>query len=138
MIYFVLSNILIANGKYWLILIVSLILVVIDIILNILLVPLFGIEGAAYAATAVYFIGMCVLLFLAYRRFGCFIPIKSFIKIIIASGIIWFISYNLSLPSILLPIIYLGLALLYLGILLLFKEISKDDFDLIKKMLSKK
>lgn len=110
---------------------------VITLILNWLMVPLYGIEGGALATTIACFIMMIPMLWLTFKITKVRIPFTSFRKIIIASlimgGVILFIpqnSYGLLLGIILCPIIYLiGLTLL--------KTFDENDISAIRGFSNK-
>ncbi|MFH1257093.1 MAG: oligosaccharide flippase family protein [Candidatus Diapherotrites archaeon] len=106
-----------------------------DIALNFILIPIYSLEGAA-AATLIS--GIAALsISLAYSR-GLFselhLGIGSFLKIFFASLAIAVLSLLFQAEGIVLVLKYCSLFLVYAGILWLLREISDQDFNILKRM----
>ncbi len=106
---------------------------VVNILLNLLLIPKYSIVGAAVATTISYGVGLVMGLFIPATRDYSVTAFKSIIKPIIASlvmgGYIYYIlSLNLTLSILTAPIIYFG-------VLLLIKEFSREEISLLIPIL---
>jgi len=116
---------------------ILLILIPLNICLQIILIPRYELSGAALATTLTCFAGLIISGAYIYRLFKTLVSIKSFVKIILASSITYWVALNFSLSGFSLLICYSGLYVLYFLILLMIKEISKEDISFIKKIFSK-
>jgi stage V sporulation protein B len=131
----VLCNMIIGSGKPSLALGIAFPLVLIDIALNIALIPRYGLLGAAIATTVTGFIGMVAAAAYVLWRFKTLVPAKSLLKICVASAVIYAIAINISLSPFLLPLLYIGLFTLYLGLLVVMKELKKEDAETFKRII---
>jgi len=134
-IFFVLANIIMGSGKPMVVLIMVLSLVAMDIGLNILLIPKYGLIGAAWSTTISGFLGMCATATFVLWRFRVLISPKSLFRISIVSALIYIIALQFSSSSFWLLVIYIGLFILYIGLLWLIREINSEDVIILKKML---
>ncbi|MEE9214372.1 MAG: oligosaccharide flippase family protein [Thermodesulfobacteriota bacterium] len=128
------SAIIAANKPYWLFGLAAT-LVLIDVILNVHLVPLLKEAGAAVATTITALLGTIVLGFALLKKFKALVDLGSFFKISAASIVLYFISSLYSLEGGWLILNYIGLGSVYLILLLLFKEIKLQDIQNIKTAL---
>src|ERR1700722_5019388 len=78
-------------------------------------IPQFGIKGAALSTTIAAFIVMICAAIIVYQKFNVLVNIKSTIKILLASLIVYIIAKVIILPVLLLPLLYLILFILYCG-----------------------
>ncbi len=131
----VLSTIIMGHGKPNVALKIALPLVAIDIALNTILIPRYGLMGAAWATTITALIGMIATAIYVFRSFKALVSIKSFIKICLASLAVYVIALQVSLSPFFLPLIYIGLFVVYFGILLLIKEIKREDLETFKRII---
>lgn len=99
------------------------------------LIPLFSISGAAVATTIAAFIVMVGAAIIVYRKFNVLFSVKSTIKILAASLIIYFIARIIVLPLLLLPLWYVVLFGIYIGLLFILKEITQEDIQLAKSLM---
>lgn len=134
-IFLVLSYVIMGAGKPNIAFGIALISVIIDITLNVLLIPNYGLMGAAWATTTASMIGMIIAAAYVFRYFKALVRVKSLIKICLSSLVIYVIALQFSLSTFLLPTIYIGLYALYFLLLLLMKEFSKEDLRAIKKII---
>jgi O-antigen/teichoic acid export membrane protein len=134
-VFLVLSYTIMGGGKPAAALIIALALIAMDIVLNILLIPEYGLTGAAWATTVTGFAGMCAAVVYVYRRFKALMSIRSLGRICLGAGIIYAIALQVSLQSLWLPLIYIGLFGIYCGILLLTNEFNKNDLATFKKIV---
>lgn len=121
----------------------TIVVTVVNVILNLFLIPLYGINGAAIA-TAMAFFARFILLFIQSYIVIRIAPFKlNHLKILfsaicsflILKYLISYFSINLSI----LPIIFLSalFVLLYLILLILTKSFEKEDIFIIKKIKEK-
>ncbi|MFC1648897.1 oligosaccharide flippase family protein [Nanoarchaeota archaeon] len=106
--------------------------------LNIILVPRYGMIGAAYAAllnTAIIAIASGSYVF---YRFKPKFPGKSLVRITLASVAVYFIALFLDRGIYTLPLLYVGMGCFYLVLLILLKELKKKDYQRIKRMIPDK
>jgi stage V sporulation protein B len=134
-IYFVLANIIMGAGKPLAALWITLPLVGVDIILNILLIPPLGLNGAAWATTITGFMGMSVSMVYVLVRLKALISLPSAVRISLASIAVYLIALQLPSSTGWLPVKYAGLILLYAGILWITKECGREDLSTVKRLL---
>lgn len=103
-----------------------------DIVLNYILIPIYGLKGAALATTLISLIGMFIAGLYIYRKIGNIVDVFSITKIVFSSMIIFGVALILPLQGLLLIVISALLFCGYGGILWLLREIKEDDVDLIK------
>ena len=114
---------------------------VVSIILNILLIPLYGVDGAAIA-TMIGYILWSALSFISAKRHTSIVPLKKeMFKILLVSlipvTIIFLIRMFIQIKT--LTAIFLGIffVLLYFFLILITKSFDKNDFMIIKAIKSK-
>jgi stage V sporulation protein B len=109
-----------------------------NIVLSYFFIHQYGLTGAAVATSITSFVAMVLVLAYSYNFFGYLFKFSSFVKIIIASVIMYFVStffpgghYTFILWSVILFVIY---------ILILFalKEFGALDLEILKQLLQKK
>jgi len=69
-------------GQVW----VSLGTALLNILFNLVFIPVFGLLGAAFANVLAYAAGLCFSIILGRRVFRLPIPVRSFLKIVLATG----------------------------------------------------
>ncbi len=136
------SWVLITFGKTRALLYITAASAVINIILNILFIPAFGLEGAAFA-TLISSVLLCILSIRAAQKYSGVNPIsKSMIKPIISAIIAVYAIYQLSdlvisrsiTALIVFSIIYFTI---YATIMILFRAIESEDIALLKSFKRK-
>ena len=133
----VLATIIMAQGRPWISFLVVIGTLLLDALLNYLLIPIYGINGAAIATTIAAGAGMVVAGLVVYRRFHVLLSPRSTVKIVLASTSV-FICVSLIQPAgWLIPPVYLGLFGLYILLLLLIREIDKNDWKMLQSLLYK-
>ena len=125
------SSFLSGAGKPIIQTIISTIILVIMYLLNLFLIPNYGMVGAAISTTIAAFVGLVISSMFNLIHFKTLMEIKSLVKITLASLIIYFFGYFWSMQGFGFIISFGLLFLLYLCILVLFKEITKEDKDLL-------
>lgn len=134
-LFYVLASIVMGAGRPKVTLGIALSALGIDIVLNILLIPQYGLEGAAWATTITGFVCMCVAAVYVLWKFKTLVSAKSLGKIILASLVIYVIALQVSLQPPWLPLIYVGLLALYVAILWLLREINKEDLRTFRRIV---
>jgi stage V sporulation protein B len=109
-----------------------------NIILSYFFIHQYGLMGAAVATSITSFVAMVLVLAYSYNFFGYLFKFSSFLKIIIASAIMYFAStffpgghYTFILWSAILFAIYILL-------LFVFREFGASDLEILKQLLAKK
>jgi stage V sporulation protein B len=134
-LFFVLAHIIMGSGRPKIALWIALPLVGVDILLNIFLIPRYGLVGAAWATTITGFLGVCAASVYTLWRFKTLTNLKSLGRICLASAVIYVIALQVSLPVVWLPLIYIGLLALYGGLLLLTRELKREDLATLRRIL---
>ena len=134
-VFVILTTIITASGKPKVSMIVALMLVPIDIVLNLTLIPIYELKGAALATTITAFIGLVIAASYVFKGFGALVSPISFVRISVASLIIYFVAISYPLSGVLLVANYMLLFSVYLGLLWVSKEINKEDIEVVKNMI---
>lgn len=133
------NSILYNSDHYRAILFMGVLLAVLTILLNLWLIPEYGLDGAAIASFSAFFIYNTVKLIYVKSKFGIlpFTPetLKVSVLLISVAGIFYFLEFPFH------PILNIALkgtmiSILYVGILYRFK-ISEDIFGMLSKILRK-
>lgn len=136
-IYGISNNILILNkntkilGKLWIG------VAILNVLLNIIFIPILGILGAAFATLIAYFIAFLVTILKSKEYMDLPFEYSSSLKIILASAIMGIIVYLINpigILNIILTVI-LGI-IIYFTLIFLFKGISKKEITMFKDMIS--
>ena len=137
------QDILMIHKKTKTIFLNSMIMMILNLISNIYLIPIYGINGAALA-TATAFITRSVLLFIEVRYYLGITPfnskyIKIFSSIALATLSVYYLrNYLLSLPTIItLSFGFLALVTIYMLLLIITKAFEKEDIMVIKMIQEK-
>ena len=133
-IFVTLATIITASGKPKVSMGIALSLVPIAVVLNLMLVPEYQLEGAALATTITTFVGMIISGVYVAKRFRALMNPMSFCKICIASLVICFIGMMFDVSGIILIGWYAVLILIYLGLLWIIREIKKEDVEIVKSL----
>ncbi len=134
------NSILYNSKHYKTILLLGMLLALTTILLNIWLIPLLGIEGAALASFIAIFLFNCIKMVVVKVKFGLLPFAKGTFKILATLVLMGFLFWQLRFPF--HPIFNIVLkssimVLMYLGILYRF-DISEDVSGLIAKVLKRK
>ncbi len=132
--YLLLANISAGAGKAKAALIITIILLVISAALGIILIPRFGIIGAAWQTTITGIIGLIILSTYTFKTFKIHLPYKSTINVILASTIAVLPTYLWKVHPFTLPLQYIALGALYILTLYLLREITDEDRQLIANL----
>jgi O-antigen/teichoic acid export membrane protein len=131
-----LSTVVIGSGSPRVAMIFSLILLPLDIVLNLLLIPKYGLVGAATATTLTFFAGSVMLGIYIYSRFNTLMNVSSSLKILFASTVIYALSVILPFQGLWIILEFILLFILYAFILLIVKEISKEDIKIFRDIFT--
>ena len=108
-----------------------------NIISNIVLIPVFGILGAAIATLLAYALFMVLCVFISFRYLVFDAPwvsiLKSVVSSILMSVIIWILNpLQAQAIGVLILIVVGGMA--YFGMLFLLKTFEKEEIDILKQI----
>lgn len=135
-LFMLLATVLFSIGKPKLTLSIQAFLLPLDLLLIYFFIPRFGLPGAAWATTLATLTGVLSIYISITKRLQIIFPLYSFIKIISANIIIYFISKFFALQGFPLLFFFVISLLIYGLLLWLFKEIKKEDLKLIKGMIT--
>lgn len=109
-----------------------------NILLSYFFIQKYDILGAAMATSITSFIAMALILVYSYNFFGYLFKFSSFLKIIFASTIIYFLSTFFP-SSHYAFILWLAIIFtIYILILFILREFDASDFETVKQLLKKK
>ena len=116
---------------------IFLILIPANICLQIIMIPRYELFGAALATSLTCLTGLIISCAYIKKLFKILVDLISFIKIVLASSIIYYIALKFSFNGFLLIFSYIGLFLLYFLILLLIKEIKRKDILFLRSTFAR-
>lgn len=128
------SNLLVSTGAQKIIFVLTGVSAAVNILLNLLLIPMYGIIGAGIATVVAYALDSIIGLVLSSTRKYFISFWKSTIKPGIASIIMAFFIYYFSFSA---EISVVFGAVVYFGILYIFKGFTKYDLEIFKQVLRK-
>lgn len=136
---FTISNILMmiinAYGRPVIPVVITITLIPMIIGLNWILIPIYGLKGAAIATTITGLFGLILSSIYIIRLFGTFIDLISLIRIIFASFIVYEMALWVQVDIVILPLWYIFLFGIYICILILTKEFNKNDFKIVTNIM---
>lgn len=134
-LFIILHSVIAGAGKPAITMLMSFFVLILSMILCLVLIPSFFIIGAAWAITLTGLVGLIVAAVYTWVKFKALVSFSSVIKITAASAVIYALGRHLAVSGWTF-IFFIGLLLLfYLLLLFLFKEIKKEDLELVKGML---
>ncbi len=126
------ATILVASGNTKRTFAIGLFALLLDIALNYLLVPLYGMNGAAIATLVSMFAAAVILTVLVFAKFKVF-PLKSVLKAVVAVAVMLVAASFFPVQDFLsLVVKYLVMIVVYLFVLFALREIKETDFDVLK------
>lgn len=131
-LYTVLNTVIMGIDKPWISVTIAFMVVPIAVVLNLILIPLYQLNGAAIATSVTAFIGMLISASYVFMRFKTLVSPLSFARIVIASLFIYVISSSYPLAGIFLPLEYAFLFLVYLAVLRILGELKNEDIETAK------
>ncbi|HWP43309.1 MAG TPA: oligosaccharide flippase family protein [Blastocatellia bacterium] len=135
---FILTTIISASGRPAVSLIVCIVSLVASATFNAVLVPRFGIDGAAIGTTASMIVGVVAGGGYILSRYGALVPVKSLARIALASGALYASSLAFSPASKLLILVQLALLpVVYAVVLVATGELGASDLARIKRVIKR-
>jgi O-antigen/teichoic acid export membrane protein len=127
------SNVIIFHKRTKLIGAIYAISASINMAMNIILVPMIGILGAAIATLVTFLIHLIVVSVISFRSFSFDIDLRFIIKSVISSGVMGLIILKLSPVDAVSILISIGVATaVYFGVLILLKGFTKEEYVFLK------
>ena len=133
-VFITLSSVIVGIGKPKVQMKLVLLLVVILSILNIIIIPKYGLIGSALAFSAAALLAAILSGSYVYHKFKILISMKSLLRILTASALVLVLAQYWHYSGFYLIITYIALYLLYLLVLLLLGEINQADISLYRKI----
>jgi len=130
----VLAAVITGSGQPKTSMFVALALLPLDFLLNLFLIPRFGLSGAATATTLTCLAGFIVSAFFVRKKFGSLMKGYSLLRILACSFLLYIMTRLWPVSGWSLVPYGLGLFAIYLLLLILFKEIQRDDLNLFKNL----
>lgn len=135
---YVITTIITASGRPTVSLIIGVVTLAANAGLNALLIPTYGIRGAAIGTTASMFLGTFIGGGYLIAKFGALMPVISLLRIVLCSGLIYAASIAFTPESKVLIVGKLAvLCLVYVVALIVVREIGRDDLASVKKVFKK-
>jgi stage V sporulation protein B len=111
---------------------------ILDVILNNILIPIYGLKGAALSALFSISIGFFISQIFIYRNYRAAISFLTIIKSSVALIVVFFISKYIGLSNgIYIVLKVFLLFIIYFILLIIFKEIKKNDIQLMTHSIGK-
>ena len=136
-IYGILGNILILKKKTHIIGVIWIIAAILNVSLNIMLLPHFGIIAAAVVTLLTYILSFIITVLCSLKFFKFEFDFKFILKSIFASIIISLIIIIFNPKGIFSILIVIGIcAVIYIALMTILKGISKEEFQFFKEFLN--
>jgi O-antigen/teichoic acid export membrane protein len=126
----VFSEMMIAEGRPYLIAGVALFHIPVAMLLNFTLIPFFGPIGASASLALTAFFLATITGFQVFRRLGPLIETSTFVKVVLATALMTLASAHMPIAGALLLVKYLFLLSLYGLTLIVLGELTRDDLKL--------
>ena len=108
----------------------------VNLVLNIILVPIIGIVGAAIATLITFMVHLLVVSTVSFKRVSYDIDFKFITKSITASIIMAFVVWKLNPIGAVDILISIGIAtIIYFGVLILLRGFTSDEFKFLKDLV---
>lgn len=135
--FYLLSTIAAGANKARVPLIISWLMLPFDIVIGSMLIPRFGLEGAALSTIITAGIGTTVMGGYMIKRFRLSFPLTTLFKGALATIVMVAPTYLINVRPLLMPLIYIALVILYLLALIALGELKKDDLKHLKTLMPK-
>ncbi|MFA6285109.1 MAG: flippase [Parcubacteria group bacterium] len=109
-----------------------------NIFLSYFFIHKYGLTGAAVATSITSFVAMVLVLAYSYKFFGYLFKFSSFMKILLASALMYFASAFFPEGKYIFLLWSAILFAIYVTTLFVFKEFGASDLDILKQLLAKK
>ena len=136
-IFNVFAHVMIAVGKEKLTAVLSVFIIIIDMLLNLILIPKYDMTGAAIATTLSSFLLLFFSGWSAIKLIGIDIKLMTVIRISVLSTLLYYVAGSGYFNIVPLPLAY---SILYVGFglgLIITREINNDDIFVLKGLLMK-
>jgi stage V sporulation protein B len=130
--FFLLTTIINADNRPVISLSITGITLLVDILLNLLLVPKYGIRGAAISTTTALLIGSTIAMVWVIRRFRTFLYWKTCIRGLLSAGILYLIFSTIRVDGPYLLLMGAGCLVVYGGFLIISGEITRQELGQFK------
>jgi len=107
------------------------VMIPVDIVLIQIFIRKFGIEGAAFATTCTFIIGMILAAITIYKRYAVLINIRTVSNILIASFVACAQFIFVKPSGFFLLLCYILAFCIYIGVLRILGELKREDIDLL-------
>ena len=106
-------------------------------VLNIILIPRYGIVGAAWSSLLTALIGFVLAMSIVVRRFGPVVKLRSVLNIGFASAWAFLLMYLQHFSGVLLLLSYALLFLVYISVLFIVGELRAEDWQVVQKIFKR-
>jgi len=137
-VFYVLAFALNGAGKVKVPMIISFAGLAINIVFSYFFIQKYALFGAAAATSITSFAIMMMILIYTYRYFGYLFSLKSFLKILFASGIMFIASTFFPQGHYIFILWSAILFAVYIFLLYIFREFVASDLEILKQLLAKK
>ena len=134
-IFYVFATALIGSGRPFHAAAIGVVTLIIDVILNSLLIPPYGLVGAASATALALTAGALLAAFHVRRTLRVEFPLATLGRVLIAGVLIAGVSTRWDAVGVLVLLKCAGLGALFLGFLILFRELTRDDLARLRAIL---
>ncbi len=129
---------LVAIDKAWYVVWDSAGLLALDVVLNLVLIPKFGLIGAAWAITLSAITGMLLSVWKLKREVHFSFQWISFAKLLGFSYLFYWLAMHIPWPNFYIRYpAYLMLGVLYIGLMIIMGEINRNDYQVLKSIFKK-
>jgi O-antigen/teichoic acid export membrane protein len=132
-----LSTIITGSGKPNISLSFGMIGLIFAFVLNKIMIPDYGLMGAAIASTTAFMVVAIIASIYVYHKFQTLVSPFSLIKITASSIIIWMIAIKFPMTGVNLILEIFGLCGVYVLLLFAFKEIKRQDLQILGNMMGR-
>lgn len=136
-VFYVMSYVFNGAGMVKIPMYISLFGLVLNAALNYFMIQAYGIMGSAIATSVTSIIIMLIMLFYIHKHFQGLIGFSSFFKMLFAVLLMYALSLFFTATNAAFMIWSVILFAFYLLLLYLFRELKKEDLDLLKKIISR-
>jgi O-antigen/teichoic acid export membrane protein len=135
---YVITTIISASGKPKVSLMIGALTLSASATLNYLLIPIYGLTGAGTATSIAMLMGVIVGSVYLLTKFNTLMPLISFLRISGCAALIYAASFGFSTNVKILIILKLAvLGVLYIAALVLSRELGREDFLALKRVIKK-
>lgn len=133
---YVITTIISASGRPAVSLLIGGLTLASSALLNALLIPRFGLAGAATGTTAAMAVGVMAGGVYLLRKFGAFMPVSALARIAASASVVGLLSLVIVTQSKVMILAQLvALSLVYVAALLLTRELGREDLAALRKVI---